>query len=78
MDFSSRTHVIFFQDIEKYAAGLKKTVNLKIDNQGHVDALAMWFDLHLDADITLSSAPESDSCWEQAIHPVLPNMKGQY
>jgi hypothetical protein len=46
---------------------------------GQVDAIAMWFDLHLDDVTTLSSAPGDDSdrdgvhranCWDQAIFPV--------
>jgi hypothetical protein len=46
---------------------------------GHVDALAMWFDLHLDDVTTLSSVPDDVNdrdgvhradCWDQAIFPV--------
>lgn len=46
---------------------------------GRVDAIAMWFDLHLDDVTTLSSAPDDDNdrdgvhranCWDQAIFPV--------
>jgi hypothetical protein len=46
---------------------------------GRVDAIAMWFDLHLDGITILSSAPDGDSdrdgvhranCWDQAIFPV--------
>ncbi|XP_049788767.1 protein arginine N-methyltransferase 9-like isoform X3 [Schistocerca nitens] len=38
--------------------------------EGNIDAAAVWFELHLDDDIVLSSAPGSNSCWEQAIFPV--------
>jgi len=46
---------------------------------GRVDAIAMWFDLHLDGTTILSSAPDDDSdrdgvhradCWDQATFPV--------
>lgn len=46
---------------------------------GRVDAIAMWFDLHLDGITVLSSAPDDDSdrdgvhradCWDQATFPV--------
>ena len=45
---------------------------------GRVDAIAMWFDLHLDGITILSSAPDDDSdrdgvhradCWDQATFP---------
>jgi hypothetical protein len=37
-----------------------------------LDALVLWFDLHLDDHVTLSSSPSAGSCWEQAIYPVFP------
>ena len=40
-------------------------------NDGCVDAIAMWFDLQLNEEISLSTGPQSDSlCWEQAVFPV--------
>ncbi len=47
-------------------------LKLPVTLQGKLDALVMWFDLHLDSEISLSSAPEANSCWEQAVFPVLP------
>jgi hypothetical protein len=38
---------------------------------GRLDAIAMWFDLKLDTDVTFSTAPDSPTCWEQAIFPIL-------
>lgn len=52
---------------------------LTCTQSGQVDAIAMWFDLHLDDVTILSSAPGDDSdrdgvhranCWDQAIFPV--------
>jgi len=34
-----------------------------------VDAIAVWFDLHLFKDVFVSTAPSWDLCWEQAIFP---------
>ncbi|KAL9969315.1 hypothetical protein ACROYT_G021514, partial [Oculina patagonica] len=38
---------------------------------GRVDAIAAWFDLQLDEEITLCTGPNDDSlCWEQAVFSV--------
>ena len=57
--------------IDQYLNGMEQELVLPITSQGRIDALAMWFDLHLDSITSLSSAPEASSCWEQAIFPVL-------
>ena len=45
---------------------------------GRVDAIAAWFDLRLDKEITLSTGPNDDSlCWEQAVFPVFGNLSGK-
>ncbi|PNF42465.1 hypothetical protein B7P43_G08745, partial [Cryptotermes secundus] len=74
---------IKFSDCQDMAAWLhgQKCVEhcLTCTQSGQVDAIAMWFDLHLDDVTTLSSAPGDDSdrdrvyradCWDQAIFPV--------
>ena len=48
---------------------------------GRLDALVLWFDLHLCDDITVTTSPqgcqlassnvEQASCWEQAVYPIL-------
>ncbi|KAJ0050979.1 hypothetical protein NL108_011759, partial [Boleophthalmus pectinirostris] len=43
---------------------------LPVTHEGRLDALAVWFQLHLDQDNSLSTGPEEDTCWEQAIYPV--------
>lgn len=43
---------------------------LPVTQEGELDALAVWFQLHLDKDSSLSTGPEEDTCWEQAIYPV--------
>ena len=45
--------------------------NLIVKQHGHLDALAVWFDLHLDECVTITTAPDTENCWEQAVYPVL-------
>lgn len=45
-------------------------LRLAVTQQGELDALAVWFQLHLDEDNSLSTGPQEDTCWEQAIYPV--------
>ncbi|XP_002739381.1 protein arginine N-methyltransferase 9-like [Saccoglossus kowalevskii] len=40
---------------------------------GRVDAIVCWFHLHLDKDTSISTSPDGDSCWEQAVFPVHPS-----
>ena len=56
-------------------SSLNKDRNLSFEvtatHDGQVDAIAVWFDLLLDEDITLSTGPKDDSlCWEQAVFPI--------
>ena len=39
-------------------------------SDGIVDAIATWFDLHLDSHTSISTAPSWDLSWEQALFPV--------
>ncbi|XP_038055688.1 protein arginine N-methyltransferase 9-like isoform X2 [Patiria miniata] len=47
-----------------------KHMDFPVLSNGRVDAIISWFDLRLDETETLSSSPESASCWEQAVFPV--------
>ena len=56
-------------------SSLNKDRDLKFEitatHCGQADAVAVWFDLLLDEDITLSTGPKDDSlCWEQAVFPI--------
>ena len=51
---------------------MKLKLELEIINSGELDAIAMWFDLHLDDSITITTAPDTVNCWEQAIFPMQP------
>lgn len=45
---------------------------MAICKTGKLDAIALWFDLHLDEDIFITTNPAKKNCWEQSIFPVLP------
>ena len=46
---------------------------------GRVDAIAVWFDLLLDEETTLSTGPKDNSlCWEQAVFPVRLDSDGNF
>lgn len=68
------------QDLADWLHGQKGVEQrLTCVQSGRVDAIAMWFDLHLDGITILSSAPDDVSdrdgvhranCWDQAIFPL--------
>ncbi|XP_037546454.1 protein arginine N-methyltransferase 9 isoform X2 [Nematolebias whitei] len=43
---------------------------LPVTQEGQLHALAVWFQLHLDKENSLSTGPQEDTCWEQAIYPI--------
>ncbi|XP_022086434.1 protein arginine N-methyltransferase 9-like [Acanthaster planci] len=49
-----------------------KHIDFPVTGSGQVDAILSWFELILDETQTLSSSPDSGSCWEQAVFPVTP------
>ncbi|EDO38718.1 predicted protein [Nematostella vectensis] len=52
----------------------KPQVIVPVSQPGNMDAIAVWFDLHLDETTTISTAPGKGSlCWEQAVFPVYPH-----
>uniref|UniRef100_A0A673MSB2 Uncharacterized protein n=1 Tax=Sinocyclocheilus rhinocerous TaxID=307959 RepID=A0A673MSB2_9TELE len=44
--------------------------NYRIEPSGVLDARPVWFQLHLDQVNHLSTGPQEDTCWEQAIYPI--------
>lgn len=52
-------------------AGKDWACDLHVKQPGHLDGLAVWFDLHLDDTVTIATGPDEDSCWEQAIYPIV-------
>ncbi|XP_074651053.1 protein arginine N-methyltransferase 9-like [Tubulanus polymorphus] len=58
------------QAISDYMNGRTFNLNMTMICSGKVDAFAMWFDLELDDVTMICTAPESNTCWQQAIYPV--------
>uniref|UniRef100_A0A3B3T7N9 Protein arginine N-methyltransferase 9 n=1 Tax=Paramormyrops kingsleyae TaxID=1676925 RepID=A0A3B3T7N9_9TELE len=58
------------QELEGLCSREGSRFRLPVTRDGMLDALAMWFELHLDKETSLSTGPQEDTCWEQAIYPV--------
>uniref|UniRef100_A0A7N9APR5 Protein arginine methyltransferase 9 n=1 Tax=Mastacembelus armatus TaxID=205130 RepID=A0A7N9APR5_9TELE len=63
------------QELEGLSSREVQQVRLPVTQEGKLDALAVWFQLHLDEESSISTGPQEDTCWEQAIYPVH-NAKG--
>ncbi|XP_022050080.2 protein arginine N-methyltransferase 9 isoform X1 [Acanthochromis polyacanthus] len=57
------------QELEGLSSREVQEVRLLVTQEGVLDALAVWFQLHLDEESSLSTGPQEDTCWEQAIYP---------
>ncbi|XP_051939591.1 protein arginine N-methyltransferase 9 isoform X2 [Hippocampus zosterae] len=57
------------QELEGLSSRPVQRVRLPVVREGELDALAVWFQLHLDEESSLSTGPHEDTCWEQAIYP---------
>jgi hypothetical protein len=58
-----------------YANGAAFDHVIKIEEAGRLDAIVVWFDLHLNEHLTVTTSPlktdlERAKCWEQAVFPV--------
>lgn len=58
------------QELEGLSSRPVQQIHLPVTQGGELDALAVWFQLHLDEESSLSTGPQEDTCWEQAIYPV--------
>ncbi|CAJ1052489.1 protein arginine N-methyltransferase 9 [Xyrichtys novacula] len=58
------------QELEGLSSRPGQRIRLPVIQEGELDALAVWFQLHLDEESSLSTGPQEDTCWEQAIYPV--------
>ncbi|XP_053187266.1 protein arginine N-methyltransferase 9 [Scomber japonicus] len=57
------------QELEGLTSRKVQQIRLLVTQEGKLDALAVWFQLHLDEESSLSTGPQEDTCWEQAIYP---------
>nr|XP_040042611.1 protein arginine N-methyltransferase 9 [Gasterosteus aculeatus aculeatus] len=58
------------QELEGLSSRAVQQIRMPVTQEGQLDALAVWFQLHLDEESSLSTGPQEDTCWEQAIYPV--------
>uniref|UniRef100_M3XGP2 Protein arginine methyltransferase 9 n=1 Tax=Latimeria chalumnae TaxID=7897 RepID=M3XGP2_LATCH len=58
------------QELEALSTRKPCRLTLPIAKEGVLDALVAWFVLHLDAENSLSTGPDEETCWEQAVYPV--------
>uniref|UniRef100_A0A672KUE9 Protein arginine methyltransferase 9 n=1 Tax=Sinocyclocheilus grahami TaxID=75366 RepID=A0A672KUE9_SINGR len=58
------------QELEGLCSKEVTQLRLSGTQEGVLDALAVWFQLHLDQVNHLSTGPQEDTCWEQAIYPI--------
>uniref|UniRef100_A0A672KV61 Protein arginine methyltransferase 9 n=1 Tax=Sinocyclocheilus grahami TaxID=75366 RepID=A0A672KV61_SINGR len=58
------------QELEGLCSKEVTQLGLSGTQEGVLDALAVWFQLHLDQVNHLSTGPQEDTCWEQAIYPI--------
>ena len=47
-------------------------IDIPVAHDGHLDAIAVWFELKLDDEIVLDSSPHAKSCWDQAVYQIQP------
>ncbi|XP_030207372.1 protein arginine N-methyltransferase 9 isoform X1 [Gadus morhua] len=57
-------------ELEGLSSRETQRLHLPVTQEGNLDALAVWFQLHLDQESSLSTGPQEDTCWEQAIYPI--------
>ncbi|XP_057699598.1 protein arginine N-methyltransferase 9 [Corythoichthys intestinalis] len=57
------------EELEGLSSRPVQRLRVPVVRDGELDALAVWFQLHLDEESSLSTGPHEDTCWEQAIYP---------
>ncbi|XP_060683226.1 protein arginine N-methyltransferase 9 isoform X1 [Hemiscyllium ocellatum] len=58
------------QELEELSTRKPCRLCLPVVKEGVLDAIVAWFVLQLDEDISLSTGPDEETCWEQAVYPV--------
>ncbi|XP_043918182.1 protein arginine N-methyltransferase 9 [Protopterus annectens] len=64
---------IDFNNLQELVAFHQKSpcrLHLPVTDDGILDAIVVWFVLHLDDENSLSTGPGEETCWEQAVYPV--------
>ncbi|KAM6440791.1 protein arginine N-methyltransferase 9 isoform 1-T2 [Liasis olivaceus] len=58
------------QELKSLSTSNPSKIKIPIIKEGILDAIVVWFTLHLDDEHILSTSPNVDTCWEQAVYPV--------
>ncbi|KAM5255918.1 protein arginine N-methyltransferase 9 isoform 2-T2 [Ctenodactylus gundi] len=58
------------QELKSLATRQPDQLCIPVIKEGILDALMVWFVLHLDDEHTLSTSPSEETCWEQAVYPI--------
>ncbi|XP_069782500.1 protein arginine N-methyltransferase 9 isoform X2 [Narcine bancroftii] len=58
------------QDLEELTNRKPCRLCLPVIKEGMLDAIIAWFVLQLDDETSLSTGPDEETCWEQAVYPV--------
>lgn len=77
MKYNNVCRLRVLQELEGLCLREVARLRVPVIQDGDVDALAVWFQLHLDKENSISTGPDEDTCWEQAIYPV-PSRKTEF
>ncbi|XP_076995983.1 protein arginine N-methyltransferase 9 isoform X3 [Tamandua tetradactyla] len=58
------------QELKSLASKKPDKIGIPVTKEGILDAIVVWFVLHLDDEHSLSTSPSEETCWEQAVYPV--------
>ncbi|XP_007951996.1 protein arginine N-methyltransferase 9 [Orycteropus afer afer] len=58
------------QELKSLATKEPDKISIPVIKEGVLDAIVVWFVLHLDDEHSLSTSPSEETCWEQAVYPV--------
>ncbi|CAG5135141.1 unnamed protein product, partial [Candidula unifasciata] len=60
------------EELSRLNMGTIQETDLEISSEGRLDAIAVWFSLHLNSCVEIQTHADCEGCWEQAIFPVHP------
>ncbi|XP_003790254.1 protein arginine N-methyltransferase 9 [Otolemur garnettii] len=58
------------QELKSLATKKPDKISVPVIKEGMLDAIIVWFVLRLDDEHSLSTSPNEETCWEQAVYPV--------
>lgn len=59
----------FCQELKSLATKKPGKIGIPVIKEGILDAVVVWFVLQLDDEHSLSTSPNEETCWEQAVYP---------